>query len=305
MKISVIGAGNVGATLAMRIVESNMADVVLVDILDGLAKGKAVDISDAAPILGHEKNIEGTTDISKIKDSDVVVMTAGLARKPGMSRDDLIGKNAAIIGAVAQAIRINCPKAIVVVVTNPLDVMTYHMIKITGFSKNKVLGMAGTLDSSRLINILAEQLNVERKSIETIVLACHGDTMVPVLSATKVNGRPLYEVLPKEKIEEVINKTKFRGSEIVEYLKTGSAYYSTSAGVLQILNAIKNDTDQILPVSAYLDGEYEIKECCLGVPVKIGRNGINEIVEITLTAEERAALQESAQKTIEMIRVLS
>ena len=305
MKISVIGAGNVGATLAMRIVESDMADVVLVDIADGLAKGKAVDISDAAPIVGHEKKIEGTEDFSKIKDSDVVVMTAGLARKPGMSRDDLIGKNAEIIGSVAKAISSNAPNAIVIVVTNPLDVMTYHMLKSTAFNKNKIIGMAGTLDSSRFINILAEELKVDRKSLSTFVLACHGDSMVPLLSLTTVDGKPLKEMLSEEKIEEAVKRTKFRGGEIVGYLKTGSAYYSTSAAVIQILNAIKNDTDTLLPVSVYLDGEYDIKGCCLGVPVKIGKNGINEIVKFDLTDKETSELKESAKKTIEMLGILS
>ncbi|MDD5440900.1 MAG: malate dehydrogenase [Candidatus Omnitrophica bacterium] len=301
MKISVIGAGNVGATLAMRIAESDIADVLLVDIVDGLAKGKAIDMSDAAAIVKHERKILGTTNFDDIAGSDIVVMTAGLARKPGMTRDDLIKKNADIIRSVAEKIKVNCPDALVIVVTNPLDVMVYEMLKTTGFDKSRVIGMAGTLDGARFINILSEKTGVPRSKIKTYVLACHGDGMVPLLSKTTIADKKITDVLSEQEINECVDKTKFRGGEVVQYLKTGSAYYSPSAGVLDILVSIKNNDKRTLAVSAFLTGEYGISGICFGVPAVIGSNGIEKIVELTITEQEKTDLLKSAEKTKEMI----
>jgi len=301
MKISVIGAGNVGATLAMRIAESDIADVLLVDIVDGLAKGKAIDMSDAAAIVKHERKILGTTNFDDIAGSDIVVMTAGLARKPGMTRDDLIKKNADIIRSVAEKIKVNCPDTLVIVVTNPLDVMVYEMLKTTGFDKSRVIGMAGTLDGARFINILSEKTGVPRSKIKTYVLACHGDSMVPLLSKTTIADKKITDVLSEQEINECVDKTKFRGGEVVQYLKTGSAYYSPSAGVLDILVSIKNNDKRTLAVSAFLTGEYGISGICFGVPAVIGSNGIEKIVELTITEQEKTDLLKSAEKTKEMI----
>ena len=297
MKISIIGAGNVGATLAMRVAESSIADVVLVDIVDGLAQGKALDISDAAPILGHEKRIIGTTSYEAIKGSDVVVITAGFPRKPGMSREDLIAKNAPILKAITEKIKIFAKNAVIVVVTNPLDIMSYYVFRISGFSKSKIIGMAGTLDGARFRTLIAEELNVPRSKVETYLLGSHGDTMVPLISKTTVNNKPLKEVAQKEVLDKLVERTRKRGAEIVSYLKSGSAYYSPSAGVLEILRAIKEDSNKVLCCSALLEGEYGISDCFIGAPVKIGKNGISEIIEFDLDKEEMMAFKESADKT--------
>jgi malate dehydrogenase len=297
MKISIIGAGNVGSTLAMRVVESGIADVVLLDIVEGLPLGKALDISDAAPIIGHEKNIIGTTNYDDIKGSGVVVITAGFPRKPGMSREDLINKNAPILKDVLKRIKTFCPDSIIIVVTNPLDVMCYHTYKVSGFDKSRIIGMAGTLDTARFRNLIAQELNVPRSRIETFVLGSHGDTMVPLISKTFDDKRPLTQSMKTEKIDTLIERTRKRGAEIVSYLKTGSAYYSPSAGVFEILKSIHKDSKKILCVSAFLEGEYGISDCFLGVPARIGKDGISEIVELDLEKEELRALEKSAEKT--------
>lgn len=297
MKVSIIGAGNVGSTLAMRVVESGIADVVLLDIIEGLPQGKALDISDAAPIIGHEKNIIGTTDYEDIKGSDIVVITAGFPRKPGMSREDLINKNAPILKEVATRIKTFCKDSIIIVVTNPLDVMCYYAYKVSDFDKSRIIGMAGTLDTARFKNLIAQELNVPRSKIETFVLGSHGDTMVPLLSKTFVGRRPLKQFMKTEKIDGLIERTRKRGAEIVSYLKTASAYYSPSAGVFEILKSIKEDSKNILCVSAFLEGEYGISDCFLGVPARIGKDGILEIVELKLENEEEKALKKSADKT--------
>lgn len=304
MKISIIGSGNVGATLAMRTLESGLGDVVLVDIVEGLPQGKALDISDAGPIMGYENKIIGTNDFQDIKNSDIVVITAGLARKPGMSREDLIQKNALIIKDVVLKIKGLCRDPIVIVVTNPLDVMAYYVYKIGDFDKNKVIGMAGTLDSARFRNLIAKELNVPHTKIQTLVLGCHGDAMVPVVSSTSVDKRPLTDIIGQEKIDQLVRRTQKRGAEIVARLKTGSAYYSPSAGVLQILNAIKTDSQNVLCVSTLLQGEYGVEGCFLGVPAKIGENGVREIVKIELTDEELKALHLSAEKTRRALSLL-
>ena len=302
-KVSIIGAGAVGATLAQRVLESSLADVVLVDILKDIAKGKALDLLDAAPIIGHEKKISGTDNYEEIRNSDIVVITAGLPRKPGMTRDDLVAKNAAIMKDVAGNVKTYAPSSIVIVVTNPLDTMTYLAYKTTGFSKNKVMGMAGVLDGSRFIHLIADELKIPRSFVKTEVLGSHGDTMVPLISRTKVNGKPILEVMGKEKLDAIVKRTCDRGAEIVTLLGSGSAYYSPSAAVFRMINAILKDTNETLTASALLEGEYGLKDIFIGVPSKIGRSGIKNIIEIDLSEEEKAAFSKSAQ-TIKSLNAL-
>jgi malate dehydrogenase len=294
-KVTVIGAGAVGATLAQRIFEAGLADVVLVDILKNIACGKALDLIDAASLTGTEQMIIGTDDYKDIEDSDIVIITAGLPRKPGMSREDLIAKNAAIIRDVCGRIKTHAPNAIVIVVTNPLDSMTYLAWKLTGFPKERVFGMAGVLDGSRFAALLAEELKVPRSSIETHVLGSHGDTMVPVVSKTLVSGKPITSAIPKDALEKIVKRTRDRGAEIVSLLGTGSAYYSPSAAVFAMVNAILNDTKAVMTASALLTGEYGLKDIFIGVPCKIGRSGIEKIVELELSSDEKCALDNSAQ----------
>ena len=294
-KVSIIGAGAVGATLAQRVLESGMADVVLVDIVKNMACGKALDLLDSAPIIGHEKNIIGTDNYDAIKSSDIVVITAGFPRKPGMSREELISKNAGIVKEVSDNVKTYAPDAIVIVVTNPLDTMTYLAYKTTGLNRERVFGMAGVLDGSRFIALIADELKVPRKLVETFILGSHGDTMVPVLSKTKVSGKTLESLMPKDRIDSLINRTRDRGAEIVKLFGNGSAYYSPSAAVFKMIGAILNNKAQTLVVSAYLNGEYGLKDICIGVPCKIGREGIEKIVELDLSKEERLALDKSAQ----------
>ncbi|MCM8790131.1 MAG: malate dehydrogenase [Candidatus Omnitrophica bacterium] len=293
--MSIIGAGAVGATLAQRIFESNLADVVLVDILEKVACGKALDLMDGAPIMATERSILGTGDYAAVADSDIVVITAGLARKPGMSREDLISKNAAIVKDVSCQVKRYAPSSIVIVVTNPLDSMAYLVYKTTGFKREKVLGMAGVLDGSRFIALIADDLKVPRASITAMVLGSHGDTMVPVVSKTFVGGEPLTKLMAKDRIESIIKRTCNRGAEIVSCLGTGSAYYSPSAAVFSMVKAILRDTKEIMTVSAYLEGEFGLKDIYIGVPCRIGRAGIEEVLEIDLSDEESSAFHRSAQ----------
>ncbi|MFA6078953.1 MAG: malate dehydrogenase [Candidatus Omnitrophota bacterium] len=294
-KISVIGAGFVGATLAQRIIEGDIADVILVDIAGNIAAGKALDLSDAAPIVGHERTIKGTTGYNEIAGSDIVVVTAGLARKPGMTREDLIAKNAAIIRDVCSNIKTYAPSAIVIVVTNPLDAMTYLAHKATGFERERVFGMAGVLDGSRFIQLLSEELHVPRALIKTCMLGSHGDTMVPVISQTFVSGKPVKDMISAEALGKIIARTRDRGAEIVSLLGTGSAYYSPSAAVYKMIQAISGDTKDTMVVSACLTGEYGLNDLSIGVPCKIGRKGIERIVELDLLREEKDALLRSAE----------
>lgn len=294
-KVSVIGAGAVGATLAMRVAEAGLADVVLLDILKDVALGKSLDIGDASPVIGHERAILGANDYAAIDGSAIVVITAGLPRKPGMTREELISKNASIVKEVSNNIKAYAPSSIVMVVTNPLDAMTYLALKTTGFKREHVFGMAGVLDGSRFIQLIADELKVKRSSVQTYVLGSHGDTMVPILSETRVSGRPIQELLPKERIDDIIKRTRNRGAEIVSLLGAGSAYFSPSAAAFRMINAVINDTKETLVVSAYLNGEYGLKDVPIGVPCKIGRLGIEKIVEINLSKEERAAFLRSAQ----------
>ncbi|MBI4974524.1 MAG: malate dehydrogenase [Candidatus Omnitrophica bacterium] len=304
MKVSIIGAGAVGATVAMRVVESGLADVVLLDVLNNVACGKSLDILDAAPIIGHEKSIIGTDDYNQIKSSDIVVITAGLARKPGMTREELIAKNAGIVREVSGNIKIHAPSSIVIVVTNPLDSMTYLTYKTTGFKRQKVFGMAGVLDGSRFVQLISEEMKVKRSSVETYILGSHGDSMVPLLSHTRVSGKPIEKVLSKDRLEAIIKRTCDRGMEIVSLLGTGSACYSPSAAVYRMIDAILNDTKNVHVVSTCLNGEYGLKGISIGVPCVIGRNGIEDIVELKLSKDEVNALSKSAEAIKRSIELL-
>lgn len=294
-KVAIIGAGAVGATLAHRVLESGMADVVLLDIVKGLARGKALDLLDASPIAGHERGITGTDDYRDIQGSDVVVITAGLPRKSGMTREDLVAKNASIMKEVAGHVKTYASSSIVIVVTNPLDTMTYLCYKTTGFRRERVMGMAGVLDSSRFINLLAHELSVPRSTITTSILGSHGDTMVTLLSQTRVSGKSIKDILPADKIEAIVNRTRDRGAEIVGLLGTGSAYYSPSAAVFKMIDAINKDKKEALVVSAYLNGEYGLEDICIGVPCEIGKDGIEKICKADLTKDEAIAFRKSAQ----------
>ncbi|MDP3730110.1 MAG: malate dehydrogenase [Candidatus Omnitrophota bacterium] len=294
-KVSIIGAGAVGATLAHRVLESGVADVVLLDVLKNIAEAKTLDLLDAAPVAGHEKNITGTDDYAQIRKSDIVVITAGLPRKPGMTRDELIAKNASIVKDVSEKVKKYAPDSIVIVVTNPLDTMTYLARKITGFKKEKVMGMAGVLDGSRFINLISQELKVPRSSIETYILGSHGDTMVPIISKTRVKGKPITEAIDKNKLEAMIKRTCDRGAEIVKLLGSGSAYYSPSAAVFKMIESILKDKKETLAASAYVEGEYGLSGLYIGVPCKIGSGGIEKIVEFDISGAESAALARSAE----------
>lgn len=303
-KISVIGAGAVGATLAQRILESGIADVVLVDIVKNMASGKALDLLDAAPIVGHERTIIGTDDYAAIESSDIVVITAGLTRKPGMSREDLVAKNAAIVRDVAEKVKRHAPNAILIIVTNPLDAMTYLAYKVTGFNRERVFGMAGALDGARFTQLAAAEAKVPRSSIETYMLGSHGDTMVPVLSQTRVSGKPIKDVLSGPALEKIIARARDRGAEIVSLLGTGSAYYSPSAATLQMIECIVKDAKKTIVASVCLNGEYGLRDIAIGVPCKIGKKGIEEVVTLPLNEEEKGSFQRSAQaikKSIELL----
>src|SRR5271157_5633846 len=284
-KVTVIGAGNVGATLAHRIVDKQLADVALIDILEGVPQGKGLDLLEAGPIEGYDVRIKGTNDYQDTANSDIVVMTAGFPRKPGMSRDDLL-------------------KANYEVVTNPLDAMVQTAFRVSGFPKHRVIGMAGVLDSARYRTFLAEALNVSVQDVEGLVLGGHGDTMVPVPSYTTVAGVPVSQLMPKEQLDKIIDRTRKGGGEIVALLKTGSAYYAPSAAVVQMIDAIFNDRKKILPCAAYLEGEYGINGLFVGVPVKLGARGIEEIIQIKLTPEEQAALEKSAAAVKELVEII-
>lgn len=294
MKVSIIGAGNVGSTLAERVLANNMADVVLVDIVEGLAQGKALDLNDAAPVMGYKKSIIGRSTYEETRDSKVVVITAGLARKPGMTREELVQKNTSIVTEVLKNVKKYSPDSIVVIVTNPLDIMTWLAYKTMNCGRGKVLGMAGTLDTARFKALLSEELGLPPAKIEAYVLGSHGDTMVPLVSKTLVDGKPLSETMSHEKIARVVERTKKRGGEIVSLLKAGSAYYSPSAACFEILKAIIKDEGKIMPCSCIAEGEYGIEGCSIGLPAKIGKDGILQVIEWELPDEELSALKNSA-----------
>ena len=303
-KITVVGAGNVGATVAHRLVDKQLADVVLIDILEGIPQGKALDLLEAGPVEGYDVRIKGTNDYADTANSDLVVMTAGFPRKPGMSRDDLLKANYDVVKSAIEKVAKVSPEAILIVVTNPLDAMAQTALKVSGFSKNRVIGMAGILDTARYRAFIAEALNVSVQNVQGFVLGGHGDTMVPVPRYTTVAGIPVAELMPKEKLDAIIDRTRKGGAEIVNYLKTGSAFYAPSAAVVEMVEAIFNDRKKILPCAAYLEGEYGIKGLFVGVLVKLGARGIEEIVEIKLTADEQAALQKSADAVEELAQII-
>jgi malate dehydrogenase len=308
-KITVVGAGFVGATTAQRLAERNYADIVLADVTEFVAEGKALDLLEAGPILGYDVNVSGVTikdgvGYDKIANSDLVVMTAGIARKPGMSRDDLILTNMKIVGGWAEQIARHAPNAIVIVVTNPVDAMTQLMWHVTKFPKHRVIGQAGVLDSARFRTFVALELGVSVQNVDAYVLGAHGDQMVPLPRYTTVAGVPITELLPKEKIDALVKRTRDGGAEIVNLLKTGSAFYAPSAAVAEMVDAIFFDKKKILPCIAYLEGEYGIHGVYAGVPVRLGAQGIEEIVKFNLNAEELAALQKSGEAVRALNKVM-
>ncbi len=300
-KVSIIGAGHVGSTLGMRIAESGLADVVMVDIVEGMPQGKALDLSEARPILGQDVTIVGTNDYADIEGSDIVVTTSGVPRKPGMSRDDLIEINSKIAKDVASNIKKYAPDAIIIQVANPLDAITYVIAEITGAPKNRIMGMAGILDTARYRYFIAEELGVSVKDVFGVVLGGHGDSMVPLPRLTTVGGVPLPELLPEDKIEAIVERTRKGGAEIVSLLKTGSAYYAPSAATWEMVKAILRDEKRILPVAAYLNGEYGIEGLFVGVMAVVGKNGVEKIWEVPLKPEELAALKRSADHVRELV----
>ncbi|HTZ61732.1 MAG TPA: malate dehydrogenase [Thermoplasmata archaeon] len=293
-KVAVLGAGNIGGSLAQRLAELDIArEVVLLDIVDGLPQGKALDIQESAPILGFATRVTGSTSLDALAGADVVVETAGLARKPGMSRSDLLEKNAAIVKAHAEAVRQHAPEAVVIVVTNPVDVMTYYFRKVSGFPPARVFGESGTLDTARFRTFVAEALKVAPRDVTGFVLGTHGDTMVPILSLTSVSGVPLSKLLPPERLAALVERTKQGGGEIVNLLKTGSAFYAPTASQAELVVAIASDAHRLLPVAAHLNGEFGERDVYVGVPVVLGRQGVERIVEVDLTPAERAAFAAS------------
>jgi malate dehydrogenase len=294
-KITVVGAGNVGATTAQRLAEKELARrVVLVDVIEGVPQGKGLDQWESAPIEGFDTRVIGANDYAPAKGSELVVVTAGIARKPGMSRDDLVRTNADIVKQVSQQIKQHCPDAIVVVVSNPLDVMCWVTKQVTGFPRERVIGMAGVLDTARYRAFLAEALDVSVEDIQAMVLGGHGDTMVPLVSYTTVSGIPVSQLLDKATLDKIVERTRNGGAEIVAFLKTGSAYYAPSAAVTQMVAAIAHDKKRILPCAAWVEGEYGVSGIYLGVPCKLGRQGLEQILEVKLSADEQAALTKSA-----------
>ncbi len=296
MKISIIGAGNVGATTACKLAEKDLAnEVVLLDILDGIPQGKALDLWESAPVDGYDSLCTGSNSYEETRGSDIVVVTAGLPRKPGMSRDDLLEMNTEIVKNVAENLRKTCPDAVIIVVSNPLDVMTYVTFKVTGFPAERVFGMAGILDTARFRSFISLALGVSVRDISAMVLGGHGDSMVPLPRYTTVAGVPVTELMDAETIEKIIQRTRGGGAEIVKYLKTGSAYYAPSAAVVEMVEAVIKDNKRILPCSCYLQGQYGLHDVYVGVPVKLGCKGVEMILELNLTEEEKAALSKSAE----------
>jgi len=301
MKVSIIGSGNVGVATALYLVEKKVSDTVLIDIVDGWAEGKALDIVHASPIRKYDVSVNGYTDISMIKDSEVIVVTAGKPRLPGMSREDLLRDNVKIMKSVSESIAKYAPNAVVITVTNPLDILAYVALKVTGFALKKVIGMAGILDSSRFRYFIAEELGVSPKNVTALVLGGHGDLMVPLPRYSTVHGIPITDLLPKDKIDRLIERTRKAGGEIVAYLKTGSAYWSPGSSAAEMVECIVRNRNRIVPCSAYLRGEYGIDGLFAGVPIVIGKNGVEKIIELSLTTEEKQALHLSADKVREVI----
>jgi len=300
-KVTVIGAGNVGATTAQRIAEAGLADVVLIDVVEGLPQGKALDLAESAPVQLHDHAIVGTNDYADTAGSDVVVVTAGLARQPGMSRDDLLLKNAGIVRAVVAKAAEQSPNAILIIVTNPLDAMVHVALETSGFPKNRVIGMAGVLDSARFRTFIAEELGVSSADVTAFVLGGHGDTMVPLPRFSTVAGIPLPELMKPDRIDAIVQRTRTGGAEIVALLKSGSAFYAPAASVAQMVDSILNDRKRVLPCAVLLAGEYKIDGLVVGVPVVLGASGVERIIQIALTADEQAALLTSAESVRSLV----
>jgi malate dehydrogenase len=303
-KVTIVGAGNVGATAAHWIVSKELADVVLIDVVEGVPQGKGLDLLEAMPIEKRDSHILGSNDYADTANSDIVVITAGIPRKPGMSRDDLLNTNYKIMSDVVSKVVAHSPECILIIVSNPLDAMAQAAFKQAGFNRERVIGMAGVLDSARFRTFIAEELKVSVENVTAFVLGGHGDTMVPLPRYSTVAGIPITDLLPAETIEKLVQRTRDGGAEIVKYLKTGSAYYAPSAATVEMVEAILKDKKKILPCAVYLQGEYGIKDLFVGVPCKLGSRGLEQIIEIKLTPEEQAALQKSAEAVKELCAVI-
>jgi malate dehydrogenase len=303
-KVTVVGAGNVGANCALRIAEKELADVVLVDVAEGVPQGKGLDLLQSGPVQGYDVAITGANDYAPTANSDIVIITAGLARKPGMSRDDLLLANYEVVKACTEQAAKQSPNAILILVTNPLDAMCWTAMRVSGFPRERVIGMAGVLDTARYRTFLAEALQVSAQNVQAMVLGGHGDTMVPLVRLTSVSGIPLTELLPQDQIDAIVTRTRNGGAEIVKHLKTGSAYYAPSAAAVEMAESILKDQKKVLPSAVYLQGEYGIKDLFVGVPVKLGAKGVEKVYEIKLTESEKTELDKSAGAVKELIDVL-
>ena len=303
-RVTVVGAGNVGATLGQRVAERDYADVVLVDIIPDMPQGKALDILEAGPVLGYDSLVIGANGYEETAGSDIVVITSGIARKPGMTRDDLVRTNQGIVTTVAQEVQKHSPNAIIICVTNPLDAMAQLVMKVTGFPRERVIGMAGVLDTARFRTFIAQELNVSVRDVQAFVLGGHGDTMVPLARLSTVAGVPLPELLPADRLDAIVQRAVDGGAEIVKLLKQGSAYYAPSASVLQMIDSILLDKKMIMPCSVHLEGEYDINGVFVGVPVKLGAKGVEQIIQLELSAEEKDALNKSAAAVREILTVM-
>ncbi len=303
-KVSIVGAGNVGATAAHWITSKELADVVLIDIMEGVPQGKGLDLREAMPVEKRDSNVIGTNDYADTANSDIVVITAGIPRKPGMSRDDLLNTNHKIMQDVVSKVVKYSPNCIIIVVSNPLDAMAQAAYKMSGFSRNRVIGMAGVLDSARFRTFIADELKVSVENVTAFVLGGHGDTMVPLPRYSTVAGIPITELMDKETIARLVDRTRNGGAEIVKYLKTGSAYYAPSASTVEMVEAILKDKKKIMPCAVYLEGEYGVDGLFVGVPVKLGANGVEEIIQIKLTDEEQAEVNRSAAAVKELVGVI-
>ncbi len=303
-KVTVVGAGNVGASCALRLVDKELADVVLVDIVEGVPQGKALDMAEAAPIEGSDVDVIGSNEYEMTANSDIVVITAGSPRKPGMSRDDLLLGNAKIMKACVEPAVKYSPNAILIIVSNPLDAMCHVAYKTSGFSRNRVIGMAGVLDTARFRCFLAEAADVSVEQVSAFVLGGHGDTMVPLVRFTNVAGIPITELIDEDTLDKIVDRTRNGGAEIVKYLKTGSAFYAPSSAVVEMVESILKDKKKILPCAAYLEGEYGANGLFVGVPVKLGSRGIEKVYELPLTDDEKAAFQKSVDSVAELVKVL-
>ncbi|MBV9761793.1 MAG: malate dehydrogenase [Acidobacteriaceae bacterium] len=303
-KVTVVGAGNVGANTAQKIVAKELADVVLVDVVEGVPQGKGLDMLESAPVEGYDARIVGSNGYEETAGSDIIVITAGFPRKPGMSRDDLLLANYEVVKSATEQAAKQSPEAILILVTNPLDAMCWTALKASGFPRERVIGMAGVLDSARFRTFIAEELDVSFENVTAMVLGGHGDTMAPLVRFTNVSGIPLSELMDKGTIDRLVQRTRDGGAEIVKYLKTGSAYYAPAASAVEMVESILKDKKKVLPCAAYLEGEYGFHELFVGVPVKLGRRGIEKIYEIDLQPDEKAALKKSADAVRELIEVL-